>query len=231
MITLININKIKCLLTFCFLVIISNCFAQNLYQTINSAIEDCRNGRKIEQLKELNEFINKNPYDVASTIRNHIIDSSANVRQFVANILGRTGVLCESIYLRQNICEILSELTLDKSKGVRKEAFSKIKYFNRSDFNDKCKSNIFNSFRKRLSTDPEAIKVGGYIAPAGLDTILKNVINEYPTTKTNLLWSAKIAMARMGNKEAEYYCLTTSEKLGIKRRLKTVIRMNYGSFK
>jgi hypothetical protein len=191
---------------------ISSCFAQDLYSVIYSAIEDCRYSRKISQYEKLNYFMNKNSYDVALTIRNYSVDSSALVRQFVINILGRTGVLCDSKYLRQNICELISEATFDKSIDVRREAINKLKFFMKSDFNKKCKDNIYISFRTRINIEPLSIKVAGFIAPSGLDSILRNVINETPKEQNDIIWAAKIALVRLGNKEAEYYCTNILEK-------------------
>ncbi len=154
-----------------------------------------------ELSKELKSFDTK---DVINAFEIYSTDSQPRIRSCAYKMISKTGTASTDKKTREQTVKLLVKGINDKDAGVAGNVIDYLKEFKPEDFNPEQRYNISMKVKEQPAPRniSELVLLTGYI---GIDELIYNyqhMLADSVPEKAKTVWSMKLAMARLGDEDA-----------------------------
>jgi hypothetical protein len=145
----------------------------------------------------------KNVNRMAIALRNYHADTLEQIRSRSYYILTHLGVNSNDIEIRRKTVQTLCAAVKDKSSGIAGNAIQSLTQFRPEDFNTADRDSIGQYLNVGVAHIDKLIRLAGYLQLEDH----RNTINDILRTSklVSLKWSARVALARMGDQASIAY--------------------------
>jgi|GEM_PF-503901 len=142
-------------------------------------------------------------------------DTLDKVRLYALNIIRKIGIKSENGSIRQKSVALLIDACRDKNSGVCGSASRYLTYFMKDDYTKEAQVQLALLLNEKPYHFNRIILLNGFVKPDNSKTTIQNIIDTDSTLTKKDRWSAKLALARMGDEKYVNYCVQKIQSMPI----------------
>ena len=202
----------KTFLSFLFIVYLGSLSAQGLNIEVSRQVSLLREGQSSVFYGTLDSYMKKNPTVVLDVLSPYRTDDKSEIRKWVYGQYSRILDLFDSpLSMRQDIVLLIVDGISDSDPLIRENCVDYLIECSRKDFSSQATDLFCTIFNSKSWFSKDLVLLAGFI---GNDECQKT-LEELSITSRKLLWHIKLALSRMGDLDAESWCLSQIERIGI----------------